>query len=321
MGLLGHAETPGELIVSAETGDDAAVWRLPDGRALIATVDVFTPIVDDAYDWGRIAATNAFSDVYAMGGMPAFALNIAGWPVDDLPLDLLACVLQGGQDVAVNAGAVVAGGHTITATEPIYGMVALGFAEEDHVMRNSTAAPGEHLFLTKPIGTGLIATAIKRERANAEQAEAAVRTMTTLNDAAAGAMVEAGASAATDVTGFGLLGHLRKLLEASGVGARVEATLVPTLPGVLDLARAGVVSGGTNRNHAWLGVTTDWGALTQPEQLVLADAQTSGGLLIATRHADALRTALDARGVSYAEIGEVVAGPPGTIAVDGRLRE
>jgi selenide,water dikinase len=319
MGMLGPATMPEEVLVSADTGDDAAAWRLPDGRALIATVDVFTPIVDDAYDWGRIAATNAFSDVYAMGGTPVMALNVAGWPVDDLPLELLARVLQGGQDVAADAGAVVVGGHTITSTEPIYGMVALGFADVDRLMRNSTAAPGERLFLTKPIGTGLIATAIKRGSATPEQAEAAVRTMTTLNAAAAGAMVEAGAAAATDVTGFGLLGHLRKMLEASGVAARVEATLVPLLPGALDLARQGVVSGGTRRNHSWLEPTTDWGALTQPEQMVLADAQTSGGMLIATRHADALRTALDARGVGFAEIGEVVAGEPGRISVDGRL--
>ena len=209
MGMLGPVRMPDEVLVSAETGDDAAAWRIGDGRALIATVDVFTPIVDDAYDWGRIAATNAFSDVYAMGGTPVMALNVAGWPVDDLPLDLLARVLQGGQEVAADAGAVVVGGHTITATEPIYGMVALGFADADRLVRNSTAAPGERLFLTKPIGTGLIATAIKRGSATAEQAEAAVRTMTTLNAAAAGAMVEAGAAAGTDVTGFGLLGHLR----------------------------------------------------------------------------------------------------------------
>jgi selenide,water dikinase len=319
MGMLGPATMPEEVLVSADTGDDAAAWRLPDRRALIATVDVFTPIVDDAYDWGRIAATNAFSDVYAMGGTPVMALNVAGWPVDDLPLELLARVLQGGQDVAADAGAAVVGGHTITSTEPIYGMVALGFADVDRLMRNSTAAPGERLFLTKPIGTGLIATAIKRGSATPEQAEAAVRTMTTLNAAAAGAMVEAGAAAATDVTGFGLLGHLRKMLEASGVAARVEATLVPLLPGALDLARQGVVSGGTRRNHSWLEPTTDWGSLTQPEQMVLADAQTSGGMLIATRHADALRTALEARGAGFAEIGEVVAGESGRITVDGRL--
>ena len=244
MGMLGPVRMPDEVLVSAETGDDAAAWRLDDGRALIATVDVFTPIVDDAYDWGRIAATNAFSDVYAMGGTPVMALNVAGWPVDDLPLDLLARVLQGGQEVAADAGAVVVGGHTITATEPIYGMVALGFADADRLVRNSTAAPGERLFLTKPIGTGLIATAIKRGSATAEQAEAAVRTMTTLNAAAAGAMVEAGAAAGTDVTGFGLLGHLRKMLEASGAAARVNAALVPMLPGALGSGPAGRGLGG-----------------------------------------------------------------------------
>ena len=319
LGLLDAPPMPPEVLVSAATGDDAAVWRLADGRALIATVDVFTPIVDDPFDWGRIAATNAFSDVYAMGGTPAFGLNVAGWPVDDLPLEMLGTVLRGGQEVARAAGALVLGGHTITATEPIYGMVAVGFADEADLVRNSTAAPGERLILTKPIGTGLIATAIKREVATAEQAEAAVRTMTTLNAAAASAMVEAGSAAATDVTGFGLLGHLRTLLEASGVAALVHADAVPLLPGALDLARADVVAGGTKRNHAWLQATTDWGDLTPPEQVVLADAQTSGGLLIATRHADALVTALEARGVPHAGIGEVVRGPAGHVTVAGRL--
>jgi selenide,water dikinase len=321
LGSLGSMPMPQEILVSGDTGDDAAAWQLPDGRVLIATVDVFTPIVDDAYDWGRIAATNAFSDVYAMGGVPAMALNVAGWPVDDLPLELLGRVLQGGQDVARDAGAVVVGGHTITATEPIYGMVAIGFAERGSLMRNATAAPGERLFLTKPIGLGMISTAIKRGSASEEQLGTAVRTMTTLNAAAAAAMVEAGSAAATDVTGFGLLGHLRTLLEASGVAARIDANAVPLLPGVLGLAQKGVVAGGTQRNHAWLGATTDWGRLTKPEQLVLADAQTSGGLLIATRHADALATALDARGVSYAQIGDIVAGEPGHIVVEGRLPE
>ena len=261
LGGLAPVAAPDRLLVSADTGDDAAAWRLGDGRALIATVDVFTPIVDDAYDWGRVAATNALSDVYAMGGEPAFVLNVAGWPVDDLPLELLGRVLQGGQDVAVAAGAVVAGGHTITATEPIYGMVAVGFAEADRLLRNSTGRPGQRLFLTKPIGLGLITTAIKRGRATPEQAEAAVRTMTTLNAAAAAAAVAAGAGAATDVTGFGLLGHLRKLLEASGIAAGIEASAVPLLPGVLELARAGVVAGGSRRNHAWLQRTTGWGGL------------------------------------------------------------
>lgn len=321
LGALDVPPEPDEVLVSAATGDDAAVWRLAGGRALIATVDVFTPIVDDAFDWGRIAATNAFSDVYAMGGVPAFGLNVAGWPVDDLPLELLATVLRGGQEVAAAAGAAVLGGHTITATEPIYGMAAIGFVDEADLVRNSTAAPGERLFLTKPIGTGLVATAIKRGVATEEQAEAAVRTMTTLNAAAASAMVSAGVAAATDVTGFGLLGHLRKLLEASGVAAIVRADTVPLLPGALDLARSDVVAGGTKRNHAWLQATTDWGELTPPEQIVLADAQTSGGLLIAARHADALSTALGERGVVSAEIGRVVPGPLGRISVTGRVQE
>ena len=322
--VLASLETPSmpaEVLVSAATGDDAAAWRLPDGRALIATVDVFTPIVDDPFDWGRIAATNAFSDVYAMGGTPGFGLNVAGWPVDDLPLEMLGTVMRGGQEVALAAGAVVLGGHTITATEPLYGMVAVGFVDQADLVRNSTAAPGERLILTKPIGTGLISTAIKREVATAEQAEAAVATMTTLNAAAASAMVEAGTAAATDVTGFGLLGHLRRLLEASGAAAVVRADAVPLLPGALDLARSDVVAGGTKRNHAWLQATTDWGQLTPPEQLVLADAQTSGGLLMATRHADALVAALEERGVPHAEIGEVVRGPGGRIRVTGRLQE
>jgi selenide,water dikinase len=319
LGALAPVARPDRLLVSADTGDDAAAWRLDDGRALIATVDVFTPIVDDPYDWGRVAATNALSDVYAMGGEPAFVLNVAGWPVDDLPLELLGRVLQGGQDVAVAAGAVVAGGHTITATEPIYGMVAVGFAEADRLLRNSTGRPGQRLFLTKPIGLGLITTAIKRGKASASQAEAAVRTMTTLNAAAASAAVAAGARTATDVTGFGLLGHLRTLLEASGLAARVDASAVPLLEGVLDLARAGVVAGGTRRNHAWLNPTTDWGELTEPEQLVLADAQTSGGLLIAVDEPGSLLDELRGRGVPVAEVGALTEGEPGRIRVSGRV--
>jgi selenide,water dikinase len=254
-----------------------------------------------------------------MGGEPAFALNVAGWPVDDLPIELLGHVLRGGRDVATDAGAVVAGGHTITATEPIYGMVAVGFADADRLLRNATGRPGQALVLTKPIGVGMITTAIKRERATPEQAEAAVRTMTTLNAAAASAAVGAGVATATDVTGFGLLGHLRKLLEASGVAARVDAEAVPLLPGVLDLARAGVVAGGTRRNHAWLRATTGWGDLTEPEQLILADAQTSGGLLLATDDADGLERGLSAARVPSARIGELVAGEPGRIEVAGRV--
>ena len=195
---------------------------------------------------------------------------------------MLGQVLQGGIDVASKAGAAVLGGHTITDPEPKYGMVALGLAEPERIVRNSTVPPGAHLFLTKPLGIGIATTAHKRGVAEPELLAAAVELMTTPNDAAAEAMVEAGAEAATDVTGFGLLGHLQRMLAASGVGATIDASSVPVLPGVLDHAMRDVVPGGTKRNHAYLGPNVDWGELSTPEQLVLADAQTSGGLLIAT---------------------------------------
>jgi selenide, water dikinase len=310
---------PEEVLVSAETGDDAAAYRLPDGRALVATVDFFTPIVDDPYDWGRIAAANAFSDVYAMGAKPAVALNLTSWPVDDLPLDLLVRVLQGGQDVATEAGAVVLGGHSITDPEPKYGMVAIGFADAERIVRNSTAPVGAALFLTKPLGTGMLSTAIKRGSADPERVAEAIELMTTSNAAASEAMLESGAEAATDVTGFGLLGHLSTMLEASGVAARVDAGAVPLLPGTLDLARTGVVPSGTRRNHAFLRGRADWGDLPEPEQLVLADAQTSGGLLIAAADAARLASALRASDVQASRIGETIPGSPGSIGVTGRL--
>ena len=304
-----------------EAGDDAAAYRLPDGRALVATVDFFTPIVDDPYEWGRIGAANALSDVYAMGARPAIALNLVSWPVEELPLELLGKVLQGGIDMAGEAGVVVVGGHTITDPEPKYGMVALGFAEEDLLVRNSTAPAGASLLLTKPLGLGIISTAIKRGDAGPDQIVAAIDTMTGLNAAASEAMVEAGAQAATDVTGFGFLGHLQRMLEASTVGAVIDAAAVALLPGVLDLARIGAVPGGTRRNHAYLRGRVEWGELTEPEQLILADAQTSGGLLIAATDDVRLAEALDARGVAWAEVGVTTAADPGHVTVAGRLRE
>jgi len=310
---------PEEVLVSLETGDDAAVYALPDGRALVATVDFFTPIVDDPTDWGRIAAANAFSDVYAMGGHPAIALNLVSWPVDELPLELLGRVLQGGLEVAAQASVAVVGGHSITDPEPKYGMVALGFVEAGRIVRSSTAPAGARLFLTKPIGTGLISTAIKRGRASREQIRAAVETMTSLNADAAEAMVEARAEAATDVTGFGLLGHLEAMLQVSGVSAEIDAAAVRLLPGALDLARADVVPGGTKRNHAHVSASTDWGELTTPEQLVLADAQTSGGLLIAALDGDRAAAALSDRGIEAAEIGVTLAGVPGHVRITGRV--
>lgn len=310
---------PADVLVSADTGDDAAVWRLSDGRALVATLDYFTPIVDDPYDWGRIAATNALSDVYAMGGAPFLGLNIANWPVDDLPLDMLGRVLQGGIDAAAGAGVAVVGGHSITDPEPKYGMVVLGFVDPERMLTNASARPGDRLYLTKPLGLGMISTAVKRGTATPEHLATAVALMTTTNAAASEAMVAAGASAATDVTGFGLLGHLHKMLLASGCAAEVDAAAVPVIRGVLDLARVDVVPGGTERNRAFVAPAVDWGELSRAEQLILADAQTSGGLLIATHHADALETALRDRGVEVAAVGEVVAGPPGRIRVRRRL--
>src|SRR6476620_8339185 len=234
--LLGPSVPTDDVVVSEASGDDAAVYRLSDGTGAIVTLDFFTPLVDDPFDWGRIAAANALSDVYAMGGVPALALNVAGWPVDVLPLEMLAEVLRGGRAVADAAGIAVVGGHTITTEkEPLYGMVGVGFASLDALIRNTEARPGMPLVLTKPIGVGMLSTAAKRGVATDAQLADAIATMTTLNDRASRAAVGAGVHAGTDVTGFGLLGHLRKLLEASGCAAVVDASEVPTLDGALDL--------------------------------------------------------------------------------------
>jgi selenide,water dikinase len=313
-------QVSGDVLVAADTGDDAAVFRLPSGEGLIATLDFFTPIVDDPYDWGRIAATNALSDVYAMGGRPFLALNIVNWPVDDLPLDMLARVLQGGVDVATAEGVVVVGGHSITDPEPKYGMVALGLVDPDEVVRNSTAPAEAGLFLTKPLGLGIVSTAIKRGLADDDLVAAAVELMTTTNRAAAEAMRNAVAEAATDVTGFGLLGHLHRMLEASGAGAELDAAAIPLMdPRVLDLARRDVVPGGTKRNLASVRAHTDFGNLPEPEQMILADAQTSGGLLIAAKHKPSMESAFRDDDVPFARIGTVVAGEPGRITVSGAL--
>jgi selenide, water dikinase len=314
-------DVPAEVVVATDTGDDAAVYRLPSGEGLIATLDFFTPIVDDPYDWGRIAATNALSDVFAMGGRPFLALNVVNWPVDDLPLEMLARVLQGGVDVATAEGAVVAGGHTITDPEPKYGMVALGLVDPDAVVRNSTAPVGAALCLTKPLGLGIVSTAIKRGLADPDLVAIAVDLMTTSNRAASEAMRAADADAATDVTGFGLLGHLHRMLLASGVAAELDATAIPLLdPRILELARRDVIPGGTKRNLAHVRPHTDFGELPEPERAILADAQTSGGLLIAVADPDLLEAACRDHGVPFARIGTVVAGEPGRVAVTGSLR-
>jgi selenide, water dikinase len=320
--VLGHLGTPAmpeEVLVSAETGDDAAVYRLPDGQALVQTADFFTPIVDDAYDWGRVGAANAISDVYAMGARPVLALNLAGWPVDDLPLEMLGRVLEGGSAVAAQAGVAVVGGHTITDVEPKYGMAVTGLAPVEQIVRNSTARPGAHLFLTKPLGIGIITTAIKRRMASDRQIEMVVDVMTELNAAASEAMVEAGAQAATDVTGFGLLGHLRGMLAASGCSATLDAGAVDVLPGALDLAEKGAVAGGTRRNLDFVVGSVAWGDLPEAERVVLADAQTSGGLLIAIDDPDRLAQALERRGIPPRMVGVVEDGPAGRVTVTGRV--
>ncbi|MBA3363072.1 MAG: selenide, water dikinase SelD [Actinobacteria bacterium] len=309
-----------DVLVAADTGDDAAVYRLPSGEGLIATLDFFTPIVDDPYDWGRIAATNALSDVYAMGGRPLLALNIVNWPVDDLPLEMLAQVLQGGVDVAAAEGVVVAGGHSITDPEPKYGMVAIGLVAPDEVVRNSTAPAGAALYLTKPLGLGIVSTAIKRGQADDDLVRTAIGLMTTTNRSASEAMRHADAEAATDVTGFGLLGHLHRMLEASRVAAELDAAAIPLMdPRILELARRDIVPSGTKRNLAYVRAHTDFGDLPEPERMILADAQTSGGLLVAAKHKLSMESAFAEHDVPFARIGTVVAGEPGRITVSGAL--
>ncbi len=307
------------------TGDDAAVWRRPDGRALVSTVDFFPPVTDDAHTWGRIAAANAASDVYAMGGRPLFALNLVVWPRERLPLELLAEVLRGGAETASEGGWAIAGGHTTEGPEPVYGQAVTGEVDPDRLLRSDGARTGQLLVLTKPLGTGVITTAHKRlppgdPALPASTLDAAVHEMCRLNAAASATAIEAGVTGSTDVTGFGLLGHLRELCAASRVGALVDATAVPLLPDVETLAAAGHVPGGTGRNiaavrpHLRLGASdSDAGA----EILnVLADPQTSGGLLLACprESADDLIGALAATGHTGAIIGETTGSiPPGEI--------
>jgi len=306
----------GDLLVGAAEGDDAAVLRLDDERALVLTTDFFTPIVDDARDWGRIAAANALSDVYAMGGRPILALNLTAWPGETLPLELLAEVLRGGAAVASLAGCLVVGGHTIDDPEPKYGMAVVGLASPSRVLTIGAARPGDVLVLTKAIGTGVVATAHKREAASSDVLAAAVASMTSLNAAASEAALALGVVAATDVTGFSLLGHLHRMLRASGCSAVVDASAVPLLPGALELTVAGYVSGGTRNNMSYLApwVSVD-PSVPEPVAVLLQDAQTSGGLLLATAAPDVLVGELSRRGVLAAVVGRVEAGPAGQVSV------
>jgi selenide,water dikinase len=265
-----------DLLVGLDDGDDAAVVRIDDGMAVVATADFFTPVVDDPYDWGRIAAANALSDVYAMGGRPVVAVNLVGWPRDKLPVDLLGEVLRGGADVARSAGCFVAGGHSIDDPEPKYGMAVTGIADPARLLRNDAAAPGLPLTLTKPLGVGVLNN---RHKATGEVFTHAISSMVALNRDASSQALAAGVVAATDVTGFGLLGHLFKMMRASGTTGLVDAAAVPYLDGAREALRDGYVSGGTRRNLDWVRPALS-ASVDEDELLLLADAQTSGGLLV-----------------------------------------
>jgi selenide,water dikinase len=312
------------------TGDDAAVWRRPDGRALVSTADFFPPVTDDARTWGRIAAANAASDVYAMGGRPLFALNLVVWPRERLPLDLLTEVLRGAAETAAAGGWAIVGGHTTEGPEPVYGQAVTGEVDPDRLLRSDAARAGQLLVLTKPLGTGVITTAHKRlppgdPALPASSFEAAVQEMCRLNGAASAPAVEAGVTGVTDITGFGLLGHLREMCSASGVGALVDPAAVPLLPHVETLAAAGHVPGGTGRNIAAVRPHLRFdppGADAGTRILnILADPQTSGGLLMACPREGAgdLTGALAGSGHTAAIIGETTGSlPAGEIVLVSR---
>jgi selenide, water dikinase len=308
------------LLVGLETADDAGVYRLSDELAIVQTVDFFTPIVDDPFDFGRIAAANALSDVYAMGARPLTALNLVAFPLEELGAAVLAEILRGGAEIAAEAGVSIVGGHSIDDAEPKYGMAVTGVAHPERVVRNSTGRAGDRLFLTKPLGAGAISTAAKRGGAGATLVGRATEVMTTLNARAAEAALDVGPSAMTDVTGFGLLGHLRELSLASGVSARVEAAAVPAIDGVVELLETGEgISGGGRRNGEFAsGFTTFAEDLNEPLRALVCDPMTSGGLLVAVvpERAAEMEEALMAAAPATALIGSLEPGDAGTIAVD-----
>jgi selenide,water dikinase len=300
LGRTAPRHPAGRLLVGLDSGDDAAAVLIDGGTALIATTDFFTPVVDDPYDWGRIAAANALSDVYAMGGRPVVAVNLLGWPRDVLPFELAAETLRGGLDVCNLAGCHLAGGHSVDDPEPKYGLAVTGIADPHRLLRNDAGKPGTPLSLTKPLGVGVLNS---RHKATGERFDEAINVMTTLNADASEAALSAGVECATDVTGFGLLGHLHKLARASGVTAVLDSAAVPYLDGARQALADGYVSGGTRRNLDWVAPHVDLSSIDADEALLLADAQTSGGLLIAGEIAGA------------PVIGELVARTEHTIVV------
>ena len=298
-----------DLLVGIHTGDDAAVYRVREDLCLVQTVDFFPPIVDDPYDFGSIAVANALSDVYAMGATPVLGLNLVCFP-ENLDMDVLKEILRGGAEKAQEAGVLVAGGHTIKDKEPKYGMAVTGLAHPHAIVTNAGARPGDVLVLTKALGTGILSTAGKSGRVQAEKLESAVAQMKELNREPAEAMVKVGVNGCTDVTGFGLLGHLRGMMEASATTAQVRVSAVPVLAGTRELLEEDIAPGGTRDNLKTLGELTTWHPeVTEPERLLLCDAQTSGGLLISVpqERVGPLLTELAARGASGSVIGEVKA--------------
>jgi selenide,water dikinase len=310
------------VLVDAATRDDAAIFRLSDDRALVATTDFFTPIVDNPRDWGAIAAAIALSDVYAMGGTPLFALNLVGWPREKVPFEVLGEVIAGAVEITERARCLMLGGHSIDVLEPLFGLVVIGEVHPDRALTNAGACAGDLLVLTKPIGTGILATALKRDALIETGMADAVRSMTTLNDGAARAALAVGVSAATDVTGFGLLGHLGNILAASRLSAEIAYEALPILPHAWNLANRGIVPGGTQRNLA-AATQVEWADDLAPADRVLCvDAQTSGGLLLAVpaENEAALLAALrEAATPAAAVIGRLTAGPVGQIRVSRRL--
>jgi selenide, water dikinase len=318
---LSPTDSP-DLLVGALTGDDAAVWRLSDDRALVVTADFITPVVDDARDWGRVAAANAVSDVYAMGGTPLLALNLVCWNTEELSNDLLGDVLQGGHDIANECGFIIAGGHTVDDPEPKFGMAVIGEVHPDRMLTNTGLRAGQSLIVTKPLGIGVITTALKQGALDTPEGTAALDTavasMTRTNAAAAQIAVAAGATGATDVTGFGLLGHAGRMAQESKVDIEISVAAVPIIEMARDLAVAGIVPGGTGRNLGWvmewLDIDDD---VDDIDVTLLADAQTSGGLVFGV-DADKATAVLDdlvAGGHTAAAIGTVVDGGSGRIRI------
>lgn len=306
------------VLVGTATSDDAGVYRIDDQRAIIQTLDFITPIVDDPFDYGRIAAANSISDVYAMGGRPLFALNIVCFPSKTLPMDVLSEILRGGAAVAREAGIEVIGGHSVDDAEPKYGLAVTGEVSPDRVLTNAGAKPGDLLVLTKPLSSGILTTAMKKGRVDADSAGAIIQTMATLNKSAAEALDGLDVHALTDITGFGLLGHLVEMTTGSGVGARIDAANVPVMDAVWPLAQEGLFPGGAKRNLLRIESSVSWQKdMPEETKLVLSDPQTSGGLLIAVAptHVETLLQRLAEAGTLASDVIGEVTGPTGQVVV------